>query len=118
MSKQTDIHVTLAPAPTGYTDWLAELKTRIHNAQQRAALAVNRELVLALLANRARYSGAAGRARLGRKGDRAAGARSAHGLPGHEEFLTRQSDVYAGVRRGMAGCGNCPTGCWTIALGA
>lgn len=26
--------------------WLAELKTRIHTAQQRAALAVNRELVL------------------------------------------------------------------------
>ncbi len=46
MSKQPDIPVTLTPAPTGYADWLAELKTRIHNAQQRAALAVNRELVL------------------------------------------------------------------------
>jgi len=33
-------------APSGYADWLAELKTRIHTAQQRAALAVNRELVL------------------------------------------------------------------------
>ncbi|MDP1613485.1 MAG: PDDEXK nuclease domain-containing protein [Sulfuritalea sp.] len=32
--------------PTGYADWLADLKTRIHTAQQRAALAVNRELVL------------------------------------------------------------------------
>lgn len=32
--------------PTGYTDWLAELKQRIHAAQQRATLAVNRELVL------------------------------------------------------------------------
>jgi DNA-damage-inducible protein D len=30
----------------GYADWLAELKTRIHTAQQRAALAINRELVL------------------------------------------------------------------------
>ncbi|MBF2054758.1 MAG: DUF1016 family protein [Candidatus Sericytochromatia bacterium] len=30
----------------GYADWLAELKTRIYNAQQRATLAVNRELVL------------------------------------------------------------------------
>ncbi|GAA4027399.1 PDDEXK nuclease domain-containing protein [Actimicrobium antarcticum] len=38
--------VSLTPPPTGYTDWLAELKTRIHSAQQRAALAVNRELVL------------------------------------------------------------------------
>ena len=38
--------VSLTPPPNGYTDWLAELKTRIHSAQQRAALAVNRELVL------------------------------------------------------------------------
>lgn len=32
--------------PSGYTDWLADLKARIHSAQQRAVLAVNRELVL------------------------------------------------------------------------
>lgn len=32
--------------PEGYVDWLAELKTCIHLAQQRATLAVNRELVL------------------------------------------------------------------------
>ncbi|QXL85211.1 YhcG family protein [Comamonas sp. NLF-1-9] len=38
--------VKLTPAPEGYADWLADLKTRIHTAQQRAALAVNRELVL------------------------------------------------------------------------
>jgi predicted nuclease of restriction endonuclease-like (RecB) superfamily len=38
--------LSLTPTPAGYTDWLAELKTRIHTAQQRAALAVNRELVL------------------------------------------------------------------------
>ena len=37
---------SLATPPAGYADWLAELKTRIHGAQQRAALAVNRELVL------------------------------------------------------------------------
>ncbi len=36
---------SLTPPPSGYADWLAELKTRIHSAQQRAALAVNRELV-------------------------------------------------------------------------
>ena len=36
----------VAPLPPDYADWLAELKTRIHNAQQRATLAVNRELVL------------------------------------------------------------------------
>lgn len=32
--------------PEGYADWLADLKGRIHTAQQRATLAVNRELVL------------------------------------------------------------------------
>ncbi|WP_257387600.1 PDDEXK nuclease domain-containing protein [Tahibacter caeni] len=42
----TDRPASLTPPPVGYTDWLAELKTRIHTAQQRAALAVNRELVL------------------------------------------------------------------------
>ena len=42
----TDGPASLTPPPAGYPDWLAELKTRIHSAQQRAALAVNRELVL------------------------------------------------------------------------
>lgn len=36
----------LTASPTGYADWLVELKQRIHAAQQRATLAVNRELVL------------------------------------------------------------------------
>ena len=43
MSERPD---ALRPAPEGYADWLAELKNRIHGAQQRATLAVNRELVL------------------------------------------------------------------------
>lgn len=42
----SDKPVRLIPAPSGYADWLADLKTRIHSAQQRAALAVNQELVL------------------------------------------------------------------------
>lgn len=37
---------SLTTPPDGYTDWLTDLKGRIHGAQQRAALAVNRELVL------------------------------------------------------------------------
>ena len=41
-----DTPVALIDPPGGYADWLAELKTRIHTAQQRAAQAVNRELVL------------------------------------------------------------------------
>ena len=36
----------LVPLSPDYAAWLTELKTRIHSAQQRAALAVNRELVL------------------------------------------------------------------------
>lgn len=36
----------LTSPPAGYSDWLADLKGRIHTAQQRATLAVNRELVL------------------------------------------------------------------------
>jgi predicted nuclease of restriction endonuclease-like (RecB) superfamily len=42
----TDTPARLGTPPAGYTAWLAGLKTRIHAAQQRAALAVNRELVL------------------------------------------------------------------------
>jgi predicted nuclease of restriction endonuclease-like (RecB) superfamily len=37
---------SLISMPEGYADWLADLKTRIQTAQIRAALAVNRELVL------------------------------------------------------------------------
>jgi predicted nuclease of restriction endonuclease-like (RecB) superfamily len=42
----SDKPISLVSAPEGYAAWLADLKTRIHSAQQRAALAVNRELVL------------------------------------------------------------------------
>ena len=41
-----DSPISLTPPPEGYTDWLVELKTQIHEAQQRAAQAVNLELVL------------------------------------------------------------------------
>lgn len=37
--------IALTEPPSGYHDWLVELKSRIHNAQQRATLAVNREMV-------------------------------------------------------------------------
>ena len=46
MSGMSDQPASLAPPPEGYADWLADLKGRIHTAQQRATLAVNRELVL------------------------------------------------------------------------
>jgi len=42
----TERPVSFTSPPDGYAEWLLDLKTRIHSAQQRAALAVNRELVL------------------------------------------------------------------------
>lgn len=42
----SDKPAQLTSPPAGYADWLAELKARIHTAQQRATLSVNRELVL------------------------------------------------------------------------
>lgn len=41
-----DKTISLTTPPDGYTDWVLELKARINTAQQRAALAVNQELVL------------------------------------------------------------------------
>ncbi|WP_031597229.1 PDDEXK nuclease domain-containing protein [Ferrovum myxofaciens] len=42
----SDSPISLNQPPEGYADWLVDLKTRIHTAQQSATLAVNRELVL------------------------------------------------------------------------
>ncbi len=41
----SDQSLRLSPPPEGYADWLIDLKNRIHAAQQRSTLAVNRELV-------------------------------------------------------------------------
>jgi len=43
---QLEQPVGFMDTPNGYHTWLKELKERIHTAQQRATLAVNRELVL------------------------------------------------------------------------
>jgi predicted nuclease of restriction endonuclease-like (RecB) superfamily len=45
-STPDDAPASLAQAPRGYAQWLAELKEKIQTAQLRASLAVNRELVL------------------------------------------------------------------------
>jgi predicted nuclease of restriction endonuclease-like (RecB) superfamily len=49
MKRMTDVAgnkpPSLIPPPEGYAKLLADLKGRIHNAQQRATLAVNRELI-------------------------------------------------------------------------
>jgi predicted nuclease of restriction endonuclease-like (RecB) superfamily len=41
----SDTPASLTTPPEGYGEWLTDIKGRIHNAQQRATLAVNRELV-------------------------------------------------------------------------
>lgn len=41
-----DMPPSLSRAPKGYAQWLADVKGRIHAAQQRATLAVNRELLM------------------------------------------------------------------------
>jgi predicted nuclease of restriction endonuclease-like (RecB) superfamily len=46
MSNATELPVGMMEPPSGYADWLGDLKNRIQTAQQRAALTVNRELVL------------------------------------------------------------------------
>lgn len=42
----SDQPIASTERPEGYRTWLAELKTRIHQAQQRATLSVNQELLL------------------------------------------------------------------------
>lgn len=42
----SETSIGLTAPPEGYSDWLTDLKGRIHKAQQRASIAVNRELVL------------------------------------------------------------------------
>ena len=43
--KQNQMADSAAMLPANYADWLAQLKTDISHARQRAALAVNSELV-------------------------------------------------------------------------
>ena len=46
MTLESGKSTSLIQAPEGYSEWLSELKVKIHNAQQRATLAVNHELIL------------------------------------------------------------------------
>ncbi|WP_018527760.1 PDDEXK nuclease domain-containing protein [Alkalispirochaeta alkalica] len=41
-----ELPISLENQPEGYSEWLIDLKKRIQSAQQRSALAVNRELIL------------------------------------------------------------------------
>jgi predicted nuclease of restriction endonuclease-like (RecB) superfamily len=99
----SDPSISLLPPPDGYTDWLSELKARIHSARQRATLAVNRELVLLYWQ--------IGRDILDRQEAQGWGAkvidRLSHDLreafPEMKGFSPRNLK-YAGVRPGVGGC--------------
>ncbi len=54
--------------PDGYSLFLSDLKDRIRTAQLRAAIAVNRELVISVLANWGNDFGTPTGVRLGGKG--------------------------------------------------
>ena len=45
-TQKNDPPVSITQTPEGYAEWLNDLKLRIHTAQQRTTLAVNRELIL------------------------------------------------------------------------
>ena len=98
-----DQPVSLTQPPAGYAEWLGELKNRIHKAQQRATLAVNRELVRLywqigrdILARQAQQG-------WGCQDHRPAGPRPAQRLPGDEGFFPRQPHLYARLCQGLAG---------------
>ena len=69
----SDSPISLTPPPAGAADWLGDLKTQIHEAQQRAAQAVNLELVV-LYWHRQRHPDSAGRSGVGRQGGGSPGA--------------------------------------------
>ena len=45
MTPDRDRSASLERMPSGYDKWLTEIKTRVHEARQRASLSVNQELL-------------------------------------------------------------------------
>jgi hypothetical protein len=109
---------SLTRAPVGYAEWLADVKARIHAAQQRAALAVNRELLTLYwqLGRDILDQQELGGWGAGIVDKVSADLRAA--FPVMKGFSRANLMVHARVRGGLAGRRLCPTACWTIALGA
>jgi hypothetical protein len=89
------------PAVDTYPRFFAELKKQIQTAQLRASLAVNRELVLLywqigrdILDRQERD--------MGRESDRPPVHGPQASVSRYERLLTAQSEIHAGVRRGLA----------------
>ena len=76
--------------PDGYETFLGGLKERIRAAQVRAALAVNRELILL--------------GRMGRQRHQSPCCRPQPGIPRRCRIQSSQSQIYEGFGRGLSGC--------------
>ncbi len=89
--------------PDGYDEFLRGLKERIRTAQVKAALAVNRELVLLYwrigqdILERQRHSG------WGSKVIDRLCSRPSQCVSGDERLFSTKSQIYEGLRRGLAG---------------
>lgn len=91
------------PAPPTYAALLASIKERIQTAQVRAALAVNRELVLLYWGDRQGDSRAAKREGMGNQADRTANQGPSFRVPSNEGLFQNKLVIYASVLRGLAG---------------
>ena len=113
MNKQ---HAALEQMPQQYTEWLKDLKQRIHAARQRATLQVNKELVLLywqigqdILIRQAEQG-------WGAKSHRTTCSRFTHRLSTDERFFAAKPKVYACLCRSMVRCRVCATDCCTITV--
>ncbi len=86
----------IIPGPQTYAALLTSIKERIQTAQARAALAVDRELGLALLGNRLRYSCPSRARRVGKEHHCQAGQRSEKPVPRDERFISPKPWLHEG----------------------
>src|SRR5882724_6068896 len=101
--------------PDGYGTLLQDLKERIQNAQLKAAVAVNRELILLYWDLGARIIARQNAEGWGTKViDRLAG--DLHAAFPSRKGLSGRFEVYAGFRASLAGRFNCAGGACTVAL--
>ena len=86
-----------------YPEIWDDIKERIQTAQVRAALAVNRELVLLYWGDRQGDSRAAKREGMGNQADRTANQGPSFRVPSNEGLFQNKLVIYASVLRGLAG---------------
>ncbi len=105
--------VTENLAPDSYTQFLADLKSRIQAAQFRASLAVNRELVLLYWQIGRDILDRQNRESWGGEGNRPFSDRSQTRISRLEGILAPEPEIYAGLRRSVARGNICASGACT-----